>query len=290
MERFRRYLPYFLIILIFVIAGGIWYRVSSSEVTQNTYLKVAFLDIGQGDSIYIEAPNGKQMLIDGGPNDVVLSRLAQVMPFGDRSIDLVVATHADADHIGGLASVVEQYNVPRVILNGASSDTQTFKHLKDVIKKNNVEEIIARRGMHVLLDPDRNIYFDILFPDRDVSKWKETNDGSIVGKLVYGNESFMLTGDATKYTENLIMQNESPETLHSQVLKLGHHGSKTSSSELWLEKVAPDTAIISAGLHNRYGHPNKEVLDLLSKLRIPYIATYDKGTIIFKTDGVSIIK
>lgn len=290
MERFRRYLPYLLVILIFIIAGGIWYKASSNGIVQNTYLKVAFLDIGQGDSIFIEAPNGKQMLIDGGPNDTVLSRLAQVMPFGDRSIDLVVATHPDSDHIGGLASVIDKYNVSKIVENGASSDTKTWQHLEDIINKNKVDKIIARRGMHIVLDAEKNIYFDILFPDRDVSNWKVTNDGSIVGKLVYGNESFMLTGDATKYTENLIMQNETPETLHSQVLKLGHHGSKTSSSQLWLEKVAPDTAIISAGLHNKYGHPNKEVLDLLSVLHIPYIATYEKGTIIFKTDGVKLFQ
>lgn len=251
---------------------------------------VAFLDIGQGDSIYIEAPNGRQLLIDGGPDDAVLARLSQVMPFGDQSIDMVLATHADADHIGGLASVIRDYHVPRIIENGASSKTKVFENLENTITQHNVEKIIARRGMHIVLDEKKNIYFDILFPDRDVSGFKETNDGSIVGKLVYGNESFMLTGDATKYTENLIMHNESREVLHSQVLKLGHHGSHTSSSELWLEDVHPDISIISAGLHNRYGHPHKETLNALSVLHIPYLATYQKGTIIFKTDGVKLFQ
>lgn len=290
MKNFRKYLPYILLSVTIVLLITIFYVISVRRHAESNLLTVAFLDVGQGDSIYIEAPNGRQMLIDGGPDDAVLARLSQVMPFGDRSIDMVLATHADADHIGGLASVIRDYHVPRIIENGAASKTRVFENLENTITENNVEKIIARRGMHIVLDEKKNIYFDVLFPDRDVSGFKETNDGSIVGKLVYGNESFMLTGDATKYTENLIMHNESREVLHSQVLKLGHHGSHTSSSELWLENVHPDISIISAGLHNRYGHPHKETLDALSTLHIPYLATYQKGTIIFKTDGVKLFQ
>lgn len=289
MKNFRKYLPYILLLITVILLIGILYTVYSRS-HQNNLLKVAFLDIGQGDAIYIEAPNGKQMLIDGGPNDAVLAQLSKIMPWGDRSIDIVLATHADADHIGGLASVIKQYNVPRVIENGATSKTRTFENLENTISENKVEKIFARRGMHIILDAQKNIYFDILFPDRDVSGFTESNDGSIVGKLVYGKESFMLTGDATKYTENLIMHNDGSDVLHSQVLKLGHHGSHTSSSELWLEKVNPEMAIISAGKNNRYGHPHKEVLDLLSTLHIPHIATYQKGTIVFQTDGVKIFQ
>lgn len=285
MERKRHYFIYIFITVIVIIGVGVWYFTLRYDAT-SPYLKVAFLDVGQGDSIYIEAPNGTQMLIDGGPDDAVLARLGEVMPWGDSSLDVVLATHSDADHISGLPSVIEQYHVPMIIENGASSKTKIFNRLEDTVVKNNVKKIIARRGMHIMLDPERNIYFDVLFPDRDVSGFKETNDGSIVGKLVYGTESFMLTGDATTYTENLIMQNESSDTLHSTILKLGHHGSHTSSGILWLEKVHPETAIISAGLHNRYGHPHKDILDRLAELHIPYLSTYDKGTIMLKTDGV----
>lgn len=288
MKNFRKYLLYILVAIIFIFAIFIWYYIYNEG--KDKYLKVAFLDIGQGDSIYIEAPNGKQMLIDSGPNDAVLSELAKVMPWGDRSIDIVLATHPDADHIGGLASVIDQYHVPRIIENGAKANTKTWQYLEDTLTKDKVEKIIAHRGMHIILDDQKNIYFDILFPDRDVSGWKETNDGSIVGKLVYGSESFMLTGDATYYTENLIMQNENPDILHSQVLKLGHHGSHTSSSVPWLKVVHPNLAIISAGIHNRYGHPHRETLDHLSELNIPYLTTYDNGTIIFKTDGLKIFQ
>lgn len=252
-------------------------------------LKVVFLDVGQGDSIFIEAPNGKQMLIDGGPDASVLARLSSVMPFGDRSIDLILITHADMDHIGGLYPVLENYKVGRIIENGLKGETNAYKNLESKIIENKIERIIAHRGMNILLDEDKNIYFNILFPDRDVSLL-ESNDGSIVGKLIYGDNSFMMMGDASTYTENLIKWNESKEFLHSQILKLGHHGSHTSNNIVWLEAVNPDIAIISVGEDNRYGHPHKDILDKLDSLNIPYLFTYEKGNILFEVNEKDIIQ
>lgn len=286
MKNIRKYLPYVILIFLVLSAFYITYSLSNTHLNSNI-LKVAFLDVGQGDSIYIEAPNGKQILIDAGPGPGVLSKLSEVMPFADRSLDLVLATHTDADHIGGFTVIFDKYKVEQIIENGADNTTKTFINLENKIKEKNIKKIKAHRGMKILLDKEHDIYFDILFPDRDVSNM-DSNDGSIVGKLVYGNESFMFTGDATKYTESLIMQNENKETLHSNILKLGHHGSKHSSGEAWLKSVNPEVAIVSAGLKNRYGHPHKEVLDLLESLHIPYLGTYQKGTIIFKTDGIKL--
>jgi beta-lactamase superfamily II metal-dependent hydrolase len=251
-------------------------------------LEVVFLDVGQGDSIYIEAPNGKQMLVDGGPDAKLLSSLAKVMPFADRSIDMVVETHPDTDHIGGLPQLLDNYKVTNILENGATSDSKTFSALEEKISEDKINKIIARRGMRIVLDAEKNIYFDILFPDRDVSNL-DSNDGSIVGKLVYGNSSFMLTGDATLYTENQIEWNENEDTLKSDVLKLGHHGSRTSSSILWLEKVNPKVAIVSAGKDNKYGHPHQETLDRLSSLYIPFLSTAEIGNIIFKSDGTKLV-
>ncbi len=289
MKNFRKYLPYVLILALFISLLYIWQLAYTRSHTSNL-LKVAFLDIGQGDAIFIEAPNGRQMLVDAGPGPIILQKLASVMPFGDRSIDVILATHTDADHIGGFPAVLDRYKVGQIIENGGSSETEIYENFEDQILKHKVGKVIATRGTRVVLDNKYNIYFDVLFPDRDVSGFIETNDGSIVGKLIYGSQSFMLTGDGTKYTENLIIHNETTDTLHSQVLKLGHHGSHTSTTELWLEKVHPDIAIISAGKKNRYGHPHKDVLDLLSKLGIPYLATYQKGTIVLKTDGTRLFQ
>jgi len=287
MERHKKYLPHLLLVFLFLITSCLWYNLYAAN-PNNLYLKVVFLNVGQGDSIYIETPDGHQMLIDGGPDARVLSQLSQVMPFGDRSIDVIVATHPDADHIGGLPQVLDTYEVSTFIENGVTSDTKVYQNLEQKIFKNKIKKIIALRGNSIMLDKEKNIHFDILFPDRDVSSF-DSNDASIVGRLVYGNESFMLTGDATVYTENLIKWNESDSILKSQVLKLGHHGSHTSSSLPWLESVNPKVSIISAGKDNRYGHPHKDILERLKDLKIPYLATYEKGNIIFKTDGTNLI-
>jgi competence protein ComEC len=289
MLKLKKYLPYIFLITLVFASSYIWYVVYKKE-NNIPLATVAYLDIGQGDSIFIEAPNGHQMLIDGGPDRRVLGKLASVMPWGDKSLDVVLATHTDADHIGGLPDVLENYSVGTMIENGGASDTKIYGRLESDIVKTKTPKIIAHKGMRIMLDSVHNVYVDILFPDRDISHFTEANDGSIVARLVYNREAFMLTGDATVYTENLIMQTEGGESLHSQVLKLGHHGSHTSSSQLWLEKVHPDMAIISAGLNNRYGHPHKEILDRLKTLGIPYRATYKEGTIIYKTDGISLFK
>lgn len=256
---------------------------------KNDYLKVVFLDVGQGDAIYIESPNGKQILIDGGPDAKLLSSLSKIMPFADRSIDMVMFTHPDMDHIGGLPVLLDNYTVSNIIENGSFSDSDVYTSLEEKIKSNKINKIIAKKGTRIVLDKEKNIFVDILFPDRDPNTL-ESNDASIVAKLIYGDTSFMFTGDASIYTENQLWWNEQDTTLDSDVLKLGHHGAKTSSSILWLMKVTPDIAIISSGKNNRYGHPNKEVLDRLDDLEIPYLKTSDEGNIIFKSDGVKILR
>jgi len=286
MKYSRKYLPYIPLIFLIILTIGIWFFAFKTS-GQTDYLKVVFLDVGQGDAIYIEAPNGKQVLIDGGPDAKLLSSLAEVMPFADRSIDMLIATHPDMDHIGGFPLLIDNYKITSIIENGTTSTSQISSGLEEKILKNKINKIIARRGMHIILDEKKNIYIDILFPDRDVSKF-ESNDASIVGKIVYGENSFMFTGDASLYTENLIEWNEKESTLKSDVLKLGHHGSRTSSSILWLEKISPEVAIISAGKNNRYGHPHQELLDRLSTLHIPFLSTIEKGNIIFESDGVKL--
>ncbi len=286
MKHFKRYLPYILIFALFLIAIAI--GLSLYTHSDEKYMKVAFLDVGQGDAIYIEAPNGRQVLIDGGPDAKLLSSLARVMPFADRSIDMIIATHPDQDHIGGFPLLLDNYKVTSIIENGTIGTSLVSASLEEKIQKNKINKIIAHRGQHIILDDKKNIYIDILFPDRDVTNL-ESNDASIVGKLVYGDNSFMFTGDASLYSENLIEWNENENTLHSDVLKLGHHGSRTSSSLLWLEKINPSIAIISVDKNNKYGHPHQELLDRLSKLKIPFLTTYEKGNIIFKSDGVKVV-
>jgi len=289
MKFFKKYFHYSSILILLISSLFVGYLAYAKGPSDGNFLKVAFLDIGQGDSIYIEAPNGKQMLIDAGPGATILQRLPEVMPFGDRSIDMIMETHADSDHIGGFAYVFSKYKIDDVIENGVEGKTTTYKKIEKEIKQDKLKKIIANNKMRIVLDKSPYIYLDILYPNRDVSGLA-SNDGSIVAKLVDGKESFMLTGDATTWVENQIIWKENPAELEATVLKLGHHGSKTASSLMWLKAVSPNIAIISAGLNNRYHLPNQEILDRLKNLNIPYLATYKEGNIIFKTDGVKLYK
>lgn len=273
---------WYIVAVLFIATVFIWYAVFTEN--HSNKLIVAFLDIGQGDSVFIQAPNGNQVLVDGGPNKSVLRELGKVMPFYDRSIDVVIATHPDKDHVGGLPSVLQKFKVGVLIEDGVFSNTSVYKALTKIYKKEDVRKIIARRGQRIILD--KGIYIDILFPDRNTTGW-ETNTASIVARLVYGDTSFLLTGDSPQKIEKYLVSLDG-NRLSSNVLKLGHHGSRTSSSKIFLSTVKPQLAIISAGLNNRYGHPHKEVMDLLKELKIPSLITFNKGTIIVDSDGRNI--
>ncbi|MCK5027292.1 MAG: MBL fold metallo-hydrolase [Candidatus Pacebacteria bacterium] len=245
-------------------------------------LTVAFLDIGQGDAIFIETPNKTQVLIDGGPNKSVLRQLGKVMPFYDRSIDMVVATHPDLDHIGGLPSVLDRFVIDSVVWSEASSDSSAYDAFFEKATNEQAKVLYARRG-RLVLDVEHGVYLDILFPDRNV-EGMEANASSIVTKLVYGDTSFLFMGDAPKSIEKYLVSIDSDE-LNVDVLKLGHHGSKTSTSEELLAYTTPQYAIISAGKDNRYGHPHEEVLELLGVFEVEYFNIADVGMIVFESDG-----
>ena len=253
--------------------------------TRNGILTVVFLDAGQGDAIFIEAPNGNQVLIDGGPNKSVLRQLSKVMPFYDRSIDIIIATHSDKDHIGGLPDVLQRYTVDFILESGAKNDTGISRAFESAILQNKIKRIFAKRGMAIMLDDD--VFLNILFPDRDVSE-VESNTASIVAQLVYKNTEVMFTGDSPKTIEEYLVFLDG-EKLRSEVLKVGHHGSKTSSSESFVGYVSPEYAIISAGADNSYGHPHKEVVEILNQFGSAILNTKDNGAIIFKSDGENIV-
>ncbi len=260
----------------------VWYAVFA-ESRQG--LEVDFLDVGQGDAIFIQAPNGNQVLVDGGPNNAVLRELSKVMPFYDRSIDMIIESHPDSDHINGLVEVLRRYKTDLVMEPGVESENVAYQELKNLIREKNIQYVFARRGMRISLDD--GLYLDILFPDRDVSGW-DTNNASIVAKLVYANNSFLLTGDSPDKIEKFLVSLDG-NRLGSNVLKVSHHGSRTSTSEMFLGYVKPDYAVIYVGKDNKYGHPHQEILDRLSQFQIPILRTDEKGTIKIKSDGENII-
>ena len=271
-------------------------------------LTVAFLNIGQGDAIFIEAPSGSQILIDGGPNKSVLRELSKVMPFYDRSIDVVLATHADQDHIGGIPDVLQKYKVDIFMETGVSGESSSYKELEKIVEEKSqgvplgnfkgepLKKILVRRGM--VVDLGDGVVLQILFPDRDPAGM-ETNTSSIIARLVYGENEFLFTGDSPKSIENYLVSLESQgETLgnsqgltlglESDVLKSGHHGSKTSTSPEFVTAVSPEYVVISAGKDNRYGHPSQEVLDILNNFGAEILRTDKDGRIVFESDGESL--
>jgi competence protein ComEC len=277
---------YFFLALVFVNAF-IWYAALAED--RGGKLTVAFLDVGQGDAIFIEAPNGVQVLIDGGPpSGKILSELGALMPFYDRTIDVVIATHPDQDHIGGLPEVFKRYHVGVLFEPGISSENGDYLAMEQAGEKAGVKKILARVGMKIYLD--KNTVIEIFYPDRELPLRTETNRASIVARLTYGNKAFLFTGDLPKSEEEYLLTKDRPMLndgtwLRSNVFKFGHHGSRTSTSEIFFTNVAPEYGVVSAGKDNRYGHPHKEVLDIAEKYRVPVLRTDLQGRIVFITDG-----
>lgn len=247
----------------------VWQSVAAE--TKADFVRLVFLDVGQGDAVYIETPSGNQMLIDGGPNRKVLSELGKVMPWFDRTLDVIIATHPDLDHIGGLPAVLDKYKVGIVLEPGAAGNSQEFTLFQSRTNAYNIQTVRARRGMAVMLGD--GVLLEILFPDRNVER-VDSNTASVVAKLTYGNSSAILTGDAPQSVEEYLVF-EDGKILEGDILKIGHHGSKTSTSERFLEAVDPKYAVISAGKNNRYGHPAPEVMHRLRSNNITILDTMD---------------
>ncbi len=284
-ESLKKNLRIYLLITLFVATGFIWYAVLNEK--HGNILKIAFLDIGQGDAIFIEAPNGNQMLIDGGPPKNVLPALRKVMPFYDRSINMIMVTNPDLDHIGGFIDVLNSYKVEEILEPGTDSPSATYKELERIVIDKKVERAVVNRGETIWLDRERGVHFDVLFPDRDVLGLA-TNDGSVVGRLVYGNTSIMFTGDSPSNIEHYLDKIDA-KNLKSDVLKVGHHGSRTSTSEEFVGLVDPKMAVISDGKGNKYGHPHKETLDTLEKFGLEILRTDELGTIVMESDGENLV-
>jgi len=282
MDMFRQQAKWYALGALCVATIFIWHAVFAES--DRGVLTIAFLDVGQGDAIFIEAPSGAQALIDGGPNKAVLRELGSVMPFYDRSIDIVIATHPDQDHIGGLPDVFKRYDVDYFLESGAVSETGAYHALESTVSLSGAERVLARRGMKISLGDNASLH--ILFPDRDVSGM-ESNDASIIAQLIFGETEVLLTGDAPQKIEKYLAAKDG-QGLKSDILKVGHHGSKTSTSELFIGFVSPEYAIISAGANNRYGHPHKEVVDTLLRFGVTSFNTSESGTIIFKSDGTRV--
>jgi len=283
MRRSSRYLLLAISVLSFFAASIVYANLAEER---RGLLTVSFLDVGQGDSIFIDAPSGRQMLIDGGPNSSVLRQLSRVMPWYDRSIDVVVATHPDLDHIGGLIDVLPRYRVGTIMLSSVNGSTSGWASFRAGVAKETQDARIAERGQVVNLG--EGVYLEILFPDRELPA-VETNVGCIVSRLVYGATAFILPCDATAAIEEYVARLDGKK-LGSQVLKAAHHGSKTSSAAFFVGAVDPEYVVYSRGCGNSYGHPHEQTVDTFARFGIVALDTCEEGTVTFVSDGKRVVR
>jgi competence protein ComEC len=248
--------------------------------TRGHDLQVSFLDVGQGDAIFIQTPSGHDIIIDGGPSDVVLEKLSEKMSYFDRTIDVMIATHPDADHVTGLIPILEKFSVGNIITSSVQGDTGVFKEVESDIVKEHAETHTANAGD--VIDFHDGVTLTILHPFIG-EHFKDTNEGSVTVLVRYGDETFLLDGDLPTTKESLLLTNNLPHTI--TVYKAGHHGSKYSSGEQLLTYIKPEYSVISAGKDNKYGHPNPEALERLKTYSKNILSTIDSGTITFVTDG-----
>jgi competence protein ComEC len=267
-----------LVAIIFLLVGFV---VNSQIARQN--LEVDFFDVGQGDAILIKTPAEQNILIDGGPNKKVLSELGKNLAFFDKELDLVILTHPHADHVAGLVEVLRRYQVKKILMTGVVHTSPDYLAFLEEIMRQNIPVEYVNGQRDIVLAPDTIL--KILYPWADLNGQtvENLNNSSIVTKLIYKNNSFLFMGDAEEIVEKDLLA--SRIDLKADVLKVGHHGSKYSSSQLFLEKVKPQYAVILVGIKNDFGHPHLKTLKLLEQLGINILRTDLDGTIKISSDG-----
>lgn len=254
------------------------------------YLKVSFLDVGQGDSAFIQTPEGHQIIIDGGPSSAVLEKISQRLPIWDKDLDLVILTHPEKDHMQGLFDILKKYKADYILWTGVKKEDPEYNEWMKILseqEKMGAKILISKAGQEIKLG---NVLIDTLAPIESVEgkELKDTsNDTGTVSKVIFGKNSFLFTGDISNIAENKIIYLK--ENILADVLKIAHHGSKYSTSNYFLENVKPKFAVIEVG-KNSYGHPTPEVLQRLNNFGIKVFRTDRDGDIEFVSDGNSIQK
>ncbi len=285
MQKFEKFKIFFLYTIFLLTLFTIYF---SFSLAPKNFLKVSFLDVGQGDSILFQTPRGGKILIDGGRDKTVLERLGNELPFFTKEIDLMIATHDDSDHIVGLLEVLKRYNIKVLLYSLPNSKEEFSQEIIKVAQEKNVKIVHITKPM--IIKSNDGLLIKILFPVKNMDGGGDkfaSNDASVVTQIIFGNTKFLLTGDLPQTGEKFLV-NRYGESLKSTVLKLGHHGSDTSSNPEFLQTVKPEVAIVSAGKNNSFGHPHRSVLELLEKFQIKVLRTDKLGTINMYSNGLNI--
>lgn len=255
--------------------------IDTNQVTidTNDNLKVHFIDVGQADSIFIELPNKETMLIDAGNNADSKLVVNYIKNLKYDTINYVIGTHPHEDHIGGLDKVINTFKIQNIYMPDVQHTTKTFEDVILAVKSKNLKISTAKAGVNIL--NLENLKIDIIAPVND--DYDSLNNYSAVVKIIYKEKSFLFMGDAEKLSEKEITAN-----VKADVIKIGHHGSNSSTSKTFLKKVNPIYAVISVGEDNDYGHPKASILKMLNEFNINVFRTDKLGTIVFSTDGFNI--
>jgi len=265
---------------LLLAAAAVWFLVLIQKPEQ--ILETIFLDVGQGDSILIKTPQNQSILIDGGPNNKVLEKLGKYIFSLPKKIDVVILTHPHADHVTGLIEVLKRYKVGLVVINGVYLKTDNYNQFLAAAKNNGAKILIAEVDEAIHFSKD--LEFDIITaPGEGMTSDNNANETSIVGKLIYNDFSIMFMGDAPAKIENKILAYG--DGLKSDIIKVGHHGSKYSSFMNFLSAVAPKAGIIEVAEKNIYNLPSPAALSRFAMLGINVFETGQKGDIKILSDG-----
>lgn len=256
---------------------------AASQTAPEGTLQVYYFDVGQADSELICLPTGEHILIDAGTSSTQEELVRQLRSLGAETLDLVVATHPHADHIGGMAAVLEALTVEQIVMpvtsDSSTPTTQTYEALLDAIGEEGLTVTPAQAGEEIWNGGGASL--QVLAPN--AQSYGDLNDYSVVLRLAYGADSFLFTGDAEETSEEEMLSRG--YTLSATVLKCGHHGSETSTSQPFLDAVRPQYAVISCGVDNDYGHPDQVTLDRLESAGAEVFRTDLQGTIVAFTEG-----
>lgn len=286
-RRINLAIIFFLVILVslFTVACNTLVTDSSKNTQpESNKMLIHYIDVGQGDSVLIQV-NNRNLLIDAGLKSDKKKLLDYLSKLNLEKLDYVIATHPHEDHIGNMADIIEGYKVLAFYAPKVQSTTKTFEKMVEALKDKNLKINVIKKGTDSI-DLGQNTQVTVFSPTQ--ASYENLNNYSPVIKIEYGSTSFLFTGDAEKDEEAEILNNN--ENIHSDVLKVGHHGSSTSTSENFLNKVDPSIGIISVGKDNSYNHPNKETIKLLNEHKVTTYRTDIDGTVVISSDGSKIVK
>ncbi|EOU2013273.1 MBL fold metallo-hydrolase [Clostridium perfringens] len=283
MDKKKKIISSIIGIIVVLLAGYFGIDLTQdSKVPKDSKLMISYMDVGQGDAAYIKV-NGNDILIDAGPRSNSKELLEQLKAKNIDDFELVIATHPHEDHIGGMVDVFKEYEVKAFYSPKITHTTKTYENLVKAVKDEGLKTKELKGGM--VIDLGEGAKFEVFTPQK--SEYEELNDYSPIMKLSFGDTSYLFTGDAEKLAEEEALA-KYKTSLDSDVIKFGHHGSSSSSSNAFIEAVSPKYGIISCAKDNKYGHPHRETLDIIKKYNIKTFRTDTYGEIILTSDGKSI--